>query len=247
MTKAKKPQLRITGETKVVPIDSIEGNTWNPNVQSAFKFEQTKKVILEFGFLDPCTVRSGRAKGKLFAKPQIIDGEHRWRAAMDLGMTEVLVLDVGRMSDAKASVLTDIMNNLRGDNDPLKWSEMVKAVQKTDPDLVQFLPYQATEIEEMMKSTEIDWDSFGTGNTGGKNDDPLYKKFSVSLPEATMTRVSDIMRKVKAAHGLDNDAAAFALVLDGFDAHMAAKVATPSEPPAAKGATKRRRRRAKAA
>jgi len=243
-TKIKKPCIR--GVSKTVPIDSIEGNSWNPNVQSKFKFEQTKKVIAEFGFLDPCTVRTAREKGKPFDKPQIIDGEHRWKAAKELGITEVLVQDVGRMSDAKAQVLTDVLNNLHGENDALKWSAMVKSINDIAPELIQFLPYQANELDEVLKPSEIDWDAFESGDdpVGPRDDNgKLYKKFSVSLPEATMTRAADVMRKVKAAHGLDNDSAAFALILDGFDAHVAAQASAKSEPEADGGDTQNRRRR----
>lgn len=239
-----KPKPRITGDMKTVDIDSIEENPWNPNVQSDFKFEQTRKVIREFGFLDPCTVRSGKEKGKLFKKPQIIDGAHRWRAAKAEGLEQVLILDVGRMSDDKARVLTDVLNNLRGENDPLKWAEMVQAVKSTSPDLLQFLPYQADELDAMLESADVDWDAFEKGSdpVGDRDDDgDLYKKFSVSLPKATMTRVADIMRKVKAAHSLDSDALAFAIILDGFEAHVATKTKDAADPPKT-GATKRRRR-----
>ncbi len=226
MSKKKIPGITCT--TKEVPIDSIVENSWNPNEQSEFTFEQTCKVIEEFGFLDPCTVRAGREKGKLFKKPQIIDGAHRWRAAKKLGLTHVLVLDVGRMSDAKARTLTDIMNNLKGENNPIKWLEMVMSIKKTDEDMLQYLPYQQSELESMMQTTEVDWSQFeggltDRGETEQDENGELYKRFSVSVSKATMTRASDLMRKVKAAHGLDNDSAAFEHILDGFESYVASQ------------------------
>lgn len=240
MTKQKKP--RISGEASTVKIDTLVGNAWNPNKQSDFKYAQTRKVIREFGFLDPCTVRSGREKGKLFKKKEIIDGEHRWLAAKDEGLTEVLILDVGRMSDAKAKVLTDIMNNLRGENDPLKWAEMVQSVQEEDSSQLQYLPYQEDELNAMLESTTVDWGAFEGGmNSEGPRDadGDLYKKFSVSVSKATMARAQDVLRKVKAAKGIDSDAAAFEAILDGFEAYVAAQgsnKATVDNPP-----TRRRR------
>lgn len=242
-----KPKPRITGETRTVPIDSIEGNPWNPNVQSDFKYEHTKKVIAEFGFLDPVTVRSGRLKGKAFKKPQIIDGEHRWRAAKEIGLTEVLILDVGRMADEKAKVLTDVMNNLRGENDPLRWAEMVQSVKDTMPDLVQYLPYQPDELDAMIQSTQVDWGAFdGSMNPDGPRDEAgeLYKKFSVSMSKASMARTQDLMRKVKAAHGIDDDAQAFEIILDGYEAHVASQGAHKAPAPEPEAQAPRSRRRA---
>lgn len=245
-----KPKPRITGEARKVAIDDLAENSWNPNVQSDFKFEQTRKVIREFGFLDPCTVRTGREKGKLFKKAEIIDGAHRWRAAKAEGLTHVLVLDVGRMSDAKAMVLTDIMNNLRGENDPLKWAEMVQSVKEADEELLQYLPYQGEELSAMLESAEVDWGAFegGMNSTGPRDEDgDLYKKFSVSLSKATMARVQDIVRKVKAAHGIDSDSVAFEAILDGFEAHVATQAAqAPAKAPAEPESPPKRRRRRRA-
>lgn len=236
---------KIVGQVRTVPIDSVVPNTWNPNRQSAAKFEQTCKVIKQYGFLDPCTVRSGRPKGKKFAKLEIIDGEHRWRAAKELGYTEILVEDVGRMADAVAKTLTDIMNNLQGENDPARWADMVEQIRQEDAAYLEFLPYEPAEFE-MLEATARGWDE----QPSGKPDKPpagdeLFRKFSVSLPPDLMTRAKDVMRRIKAAHASDSDAQAFAHLLDGYEAQAGAARAgrgdtDPKPPP-------KRRKRSRAA
>jgi ParB-like chromosome segregation protein Spo0J len=61
-----------------VPIDSIEPNSYNPNRQSQRDFELLKRSMREDGFDQPVLVQR--------ATNQIVDGEHRWRAARELSV-----------------------------------------------------------------------------------------------------------------------------------------------------------------
>jgi hypothetical protein len=244
MADQKVPLLK--GEQKTLGVDAIAPNPWNPNVQSEFKFNKELDSIREFGFIDPVTVRSGRLKGPLFPKPEIIDGEHRWKAAKALGMPQVLVLDIGRVSDEKAKVLTDILNNLRGENDPLKWHAMVQSVADKAPELLDLLPYKREELDAMLMSANVDWDELDElnadhhANAQRDNDGKLFKKFSVSVPESTMAQAQDLIRKIKAAYKLDNDAAAFKVLLDHAAGALAPKRQS-APPPPVEAPPKRRR------
>jgi len=62
-----------------VPIDSIEPNEWNPNQQTDFMYGKTIISILEKGFVDSVKVREV-GEGKY----ELVDGEHRWKAAGEL-------------------------------------------------------------------------------------------------------------------------------------------------------------------
>lgn len=216
-------------------------------------FEKEQASIAEFGFLDPITVRSGRESGPLFKKKQIIDGEHRWKGGKALGMTEVPIVDLGRLSDARAKTLTELLNKLRGENDPMRWAAMVQEINLQEPELVQFLPYQEVELQALLRSSEVDWEQLATQNQephAGPNAQrdaagKLFKKFSVSLPEATMDRVVDLMRKIKAARKLDDDAAAFKVLLDMAEGALRQRASTPPAAPAQPPpAPPRKRRRA---
>lgn len=233
--------IKVRGITSTVPIDTIEPNTWNPNVMSEWKAEKEQASITKFGFLDPVTVRSGRDTGKLFAKKQIIDGEQRWRAANALGMSDVLILDVGRMSDAEAMTLTDILNNLRGENDPERWTRMVDVVKVQQPDLLKLLPYRDHELKALLHTPDPthskDPDPDPEPKAGGR----LYKKFQVSLPEPVMVHAQDLVRQIKAAYKVDTDADAFKVMLDLVDQGLA-KRRTTIPPPPMPPAKKRRAR-----
>ena len=73
-------------EAVLISLDKLHPNDWNPNEQSEETFNQLKKEIEEDGFEHPLNVGPSKEdKGEYI----IIGGEHRWRAAMLLGMEEV--------------------------------------------------------------------------------------------------------------------------------------------------------------
>ena len=91
-----------------VPIDSIFPNAYNPNRQSEHDFALLCKSMEEDGFTQPILV----------CKPGniIVDGEHRWRAAHQLGYTEIPVVFV-TMTDEQMRIATLRHNRARGSED----------------------------------------------------------------------------------------------------------------------------------
>src|SRR5438045_6741 len=75
------------GEAIVVPVDAIEPNPWNPNAMDKAMFEKELASIRKYGFVDPLTVREVDFIGHRHY--EIIDGEHRWKAAKQLGYAEL--------------------------------------------------------------------------------------------------------------------------------------------------------------
>lgn len=67
-----------------VAIDSVKPNSYNPNRQDEREFELLKLSMREDGFTAPIVVQEGTN--------EIVDGEHRWRAARDIGITEIPVV-----------------------------------------------------------------------------------------------------------------------------------------------------------
>ena len=68
-----------------IPIDEIFPNDYNPNEMTAGKFAECKKEIEHLGTLPKPIIVRPSAAGKFI----IIDGEHNWRAAKDLGLPAV--------------------------------------------------------------------------------------------------------------------------------------------------------------
>lgn len=91
-----------------VPVEAIQPNSFNANRQSEHDFELLLKSIQEDGFTQPILAQRD--------SKDIIDGEHRWRAARHLGMSEIPVVFTS-MDETQMRVATLRHNRARGSED----------------------------------------------------------------------------------------------------------------------------------
>lgn len=93
---------------EIVLIDKVRPNDYNPNKMDDFTYRSLVDGIKKDGFIGAVVLRTGSF--------EIIDGEHRWRAAKELGLQEIpaVLLDV---SDSKARKLCIALNQKRGEFD----------------------------------------------------------------------------------------------------------------------------------
>lgn len=188
-------------------VDSIEPNDWNPNRQSDFMYQREMASIQKFGFIDPVTVRKHpRRRGML----QIIDGEHRWRAGKELGFEAIPITNLGAISDSQAKALTDILNNLRGEQDANARAKLLKEVLDGDDSLRSVLPYGDTELSAILKASEFDWDALGTVNeeTTSADGSSGWVGLKVSLSPEQHRVVAQCIEETKKKVGTKSDAEA---------------------------------------
>lgn len=221
---------QVVGEEKVVPAETLRPNPWNPNVMSDFMFERERASIREFGFLDSILVRTLEDGSR-----EIIDGEHRWKAAVLEGCVDVKVNDLGPLSDAKAKQLTIILNETRGDPDKLKLAALVKSIVEADEAAINVLPFEEDEIKRMIEIGDYDWSKLegandeevaGAASRAAEALHPL--KFSL-----TTDQLAVIQRALHAARTLGNvpsDNLAIELICAEFLSGAAGAV--PFPPPA---------------
>lgn len=91
---------------KIVDINDIQVNDWNPNVEDATTFNDLVDNIKENGFAQPLEV------AEVEGAYRIVDGEHRWKAAKLAGLTELPVMIVDWDEDTQM-MQTVAMNVLR--------------------------------------------------------------------------------------------------------------------------------------
>jgi hypothetical protein len=102
-----------------VSVSLLDENPWNPNKMTDFMYAKAKESLTEFGFIAPVVVQCNGARY------QIIDGAHRYRAAVDLGFKDVPVVIVDGLSPDDARKLTVVLNELHGQADPRKLSDLL--------------------------------------------------------------------------------------------------------------------------
>ena len=108
-------------EVVYVNINTVKPNTYNPNRQNQETLELLKRSINEDGFTQPVIVHR--------QSKEIVDGEHRWRAAREMGMTQIPVVFVD-MTDEQMRIATLRHNRARGSEDAALSIEVLRDLQE---------------------------------------------------------------------------------------------------------------------
>lgn len=109
-----------------VDVDHLEPNPWNPNVMSSEDFEGLKADVIAGDYNDIVVSPKNIFYGDQdlpSAQFVIVDGEHRWRAAVDADVGYINI-DVREMSEAEAKAYNYRRNVIRGSMDPVKEGEL---------------------------------------------------------------------------------------------------------------------------
>lgn len=154
--------IELPGQASMVRVDQLTPNTWNPNEQDPETFLKEKESLRRFGFVVPIVTRSGSPGTKF----EIVDGEHRWKAAIELGMEWVPIYDLGPISDHEAMQLTVVLNELKGKPEEKKLGEVLKKLlsSETIDSLTEVMPFTKDDIGKIAELPEFDWDKFAAKN-----------------------------------------------------------------------------------
>jgi len=107
-------------EIAYVKVDALRPNTYNPNRQNEHDFELLMRSMEEDGFTQPVVaLRDG----------EIVDGEHRWRAAKQLGYDEIPVVFTD-MTPAQMKIATLRHNRARGSEDVEQSAQVLRDLRE---------------------------------------------------------------------------------------------------------------------
>lgn len=179
-----------------VPISQIVPNGWNPNEQSEYVFSKEVLSIQTYGFLDPVTVR------EIEGGYEIVDGEHRYKAALQLGYTELPVNNLGQVTAQEATALTILMNEIKGKAETGKMSDVLKSLEASigRERLVEIMPMSANEIENLIAMANFSLDSFSpTEITEPQSESDPWRNVTYRLPEAVANQFQDQVKRFKKA------------------------------------------------
>lgn len=184
-------------------------NPWNPNVMDPEMFQKEIASIERFGFVDPITVRPSPVMRETGLGPmwQIIDGEHRMRAGIALGMDEfpIVVLDV---DEPTAQELTIVLNETRGKPDEVKLADLVRslAAKRDEQELHQVLPFTAEKMRTMLSGVDpIDWDALRDRRDKLKKDRGRWVERVYRMPVEVAKVVDDAVSTMKDREGIEQD------------------------------------------
>jgi ParB/RepB/Spo0J family partition protein len=131
-----------------VPVDSITPNSYNPNRQNDHDFELLLRSMEEDGFTQPIICQRGTR--------QIVDGEHRWRAATQLGFKEIPVVFTD-MTPEQMKIATLRHNRARGSEDMELSAQVLRDLQELGAlEWAQdSLMLDDTEIERLLNDVDV--------------------------------------------------------------------------------------------
>lgn len=200
----------VPGQSKTVRVELLDPNGWNPNEQDDETFLKEKTSIRRFGFVVPIIVRPS---GKRF---EIIDGEHRWRAAIELGLTEIPVHDIGPIPDYEAEQLTIILNELRGKPNEKKLATSLKRLLASDTldRLTEVLPYSKEQFGKIAKLPEFDWGKLQKANQ--ERSERRWVERIFRLPKETAEILDEAIKKAKADRDDIDDVTALEAIAKEF-------------------------------
>jgi len=144
--------METLATTKItVHIDNIIPNAFNPNEMSEFMYEKMKQTIKEKGLF-----------GSIYVTPtagmyRILDGEHRWKACKELGMTWLPVECAKEMTDQEVKFWTVYFNNTRGKDDIEKRAQIFKELDNGQTSL---LPFTQEEIDNEKALFSFDFSQY---------------------------------------------------------------------------------------
>lgn len=146
----------MTVELLWLPPSALVPNPWNPNAMDEEMLGHARASIVEFGFVDPITARFMSKDAY-----QIIDGEHRWLVAKDLGLATIPVMSLGLIEDSIAQQLTIVLNETRGQADPVKLGLLLKDLmaKETKDHLLSTLPYTREALDRLTGLPSMTWEA----------------------------------------------------------------------------------------
>ena len=127
-------------------VDLLDPNPWNPNRMTPSMKKKLRLNLKRDGFVNPLTVRP------LDGRYQIINGEHRWTVAKEIGHRTVPCVVLEGLSDRRARILTVNLNELGGDPVPSLLAKLLHELEEESPlsELAAVLPYDEAEIQDTL-------------------------------------------------------------------------------------------------
>lgn len=129
----------------------LRPNPWNTNFVSPENETKLARSLEELGQFKPIIVRELPDGETEF---EILGGEHRWQIAMNTGLTEVFIFNLGVIDDLMAKKVSLADNPRYGADDTLALAKLLGEIGTAD-EIQGFLPYTDADVSAIFSSTDI--------------------------------------------------------------------------------------------
>lgn len=179
-----------------VEVARLRPNPWNTNSVGAQNFEKLKGSIEKLGFFKPILARE--LDGGQF---EILGGEHRWRAAMEQGISTVPVISVGKISDLVAKQMSLVDNERYGEDDQVALQRLIEEIQsELDYQLSEIAPYDDELAATLARESAIDLEMLEALSRGDEEPVP-----NLVFGELTPSQVAQLRKEDDEPEVIDDD------------------------------------------
>lgn len=191
---------------------SLKPSPWNPNEVDPINQKKLMESIRTEGFVNPVKVRQ-LADNSL----EIVGGEHRTRAAIEMGIKVVPVVNLGVIDDGKAKRVLMLDNQRYGEDDLQKLAELLSSDDiGTAEHLLATMPIDEAElaayfehdtmgdIDNDFSDFDIDEDTIDLATpSASSSKDSQILRFKVSLDDADV--ITKAITQVRHDQGFDSE------------------------------------------
>jgi ParB family chromosome partitioning protein len=135
---------------------------------------------------------------------EVVNGNHRLTAFSALGLKEVMVFDLGPISDSKARRIAVETNETKFKNDPFKLAEVIKEMTEEFnlEDLQVTMPFSASELESFTKLQNFDFDQYNSAEPepspqNGEQTGDQFETIEIRVPVAVAEQWKAQVQRVK--------------------------------------------------
>ena len=187
---------------KKVSTDDIRPNSWNPKDPDDPEYQKVLRSVELNGLTQPIFVRENDNGN---TKYEILDGEHRHRAAEELGIEEIYVYDEGEVPDELAKSLTIWHEvSVRAKQELL--APLAMELKKLDMEL----PFSDKEMFKFEKLTQPDFEEIPNSDMAG------FKDLKIRMTAEQFDVVMNGIRTVAESENVSDGRALELLVADGL-------------------------------
>jgi ParB/RepB/Spo0J family partition protein len=139
-----------------IALNKLFSDSRNANVCPPEILKKLSRNIQRTGYCPPLVVRPHPQKPGNY---MIIDGHHRKRVLFSLGWTEA-ECQIWECSDEEAQIALVTLNQLRGEDNPLKRAKLFSSLTQTFPveALSEMIPETPAQIEDYLALLRFDYD-----------------------------------------------------------------------------------------
>jgi hypothetical protein len=154
-------EAKIVGKVVLKSLDAVGANPWNPNRMTTFERDALKNGLQSDGWLSSQALLIWGTDASGEKKNLIIDGEHRWTMARELGFDKGPMVFLENLTEAQAKALTVKMNSKRGKFQDDLLGALIRDIQLeleapdlglelgiAQDDLMRYMAVEAQELDE---------------------------------------------------------------------------------------------------